>query len=160
VILVVSGIRDVARGSERDVEMAVLEALGRDPSEMRFGGARGVDTIALAAAGSVWSETRLRVFVPGRFSQQPRDAALAISAYAGEVVELGMSLADKRSFLRRNDAMLDGATDLLAFTDGRSSGGTFYTIMQARHRGIAVKIVPVQSRSASARRGHASQASS
>ena len=50
-ITVITGIRDIAADSYDIVEMAVLEELARpNLHEIRFGGARGVDDVALRAA--------------------------------------------------------------------------------------------------------------
>jgi len=50
-ITVITGIRDIAESSFETVELTVAEELGSLVlQQMRFGGARGVDDIALRAA--------------------------------------------------------------------------------------------------------------
>lgn len=149
-IVVISGIRDLAPQSHADVEIAVADAVV-DADEMRFGGALGVDTVALVAAREAADvETALRVFVPGLLAAQPRTAIQAIKACADEVVELGMR-PTRDSYLRRNDAMLKGASRLWAFTDGRTTGGTAYTIERALATGVKVETVQVAASTKAAR---------
>ena len=75
-----------------------------------------------------------------------------------KVIELNLKTLGSWGYLRRNDAMLLGPKDavgclvahpadrLVAFTDGRSTGGTAYTIRKARALGIKVEIVSVKAR--------------
>jgi hypothetical protein len=141
-IIAVSGIRDLAVESEADVELAVADAIF-NVEEMRFGGARGSDTVALGAACELAdAELLLRVFVPGRLRDQPREAVAAAQC-ADEVVELGLPLTPW-AYYQRNDALLRGADRLLAFTDGRDTGGTAYTIERAAEWGIPTDLIPVR----------------
>lgn len=140
-ITVISGIRELHPSSYADVELAVLDETDI-ATTMRFGGALGVDTVALRAAGP--SEIRKSVFVPFRVRDQPEAAREAIENCANDIVELRFA-KHSSAYLRRNDAMLDGADRLLAFTDGRDTGGTAYTIREAKKRNIETIIVPVLS---------------
>ena len=114
-------------------------------TEIRFGGAIGVDTVALEACcylrSKVWPE--LVVIVPYRVEDQPLAARKVIETCADEVIELDLPRIG-RSALQRNDALLDGANRLIAFTDGRTKGGTWYTIERARDLEIEVEIVEVR----------------
>lgn len=115
-----------------------------------------MDTVALRAACSVavvdgFFRPRLRVFVPWTVERQPEEARAAIRRCADEVVELRLTVSD--AYLRRNDAMLDGATELLAFTDGRAKGGTAYTIRKAGKLGIPVTEVLVNTHAYRQNRG-------
>lgn len=145
-IVAVSGIRDVGEAWVPVVEEAarrtadlVVQSFGR--REMRFGGAIGVDTIALQAVGLVEGLSRV-VYVPFTVGDQPRAARRAIDLWATTVVELELR-RQKRSYLKRNLAMLDGADRLLAFSDGRTTGGTAFTVDQAKRRGHDVGLVHV-----------------
>ncbi len=146
---VVTGIRDLSRASERAVDRAIAEALERDLDEMRFGGARGTDTVALRAAFA-WRQVRgsakplLRVYVPGRLIEQPAEARAVADRCADAVVGLGLPLQHASSYLDRNEAMLEGADTLLAFTDGRMQGGTAWTLQRAAERGMEVVTVSVR----------------
>jgi hypothetical protein len=143
-VVVVSGIRELAPWSEADVDMAMVEVLAARPREVRFGGARGADTVALrAACESREAPTRLRVYAPCRARDLTGESAELAAHCADSVVECGGDPRMKRSYLDRNDRMLDGATRLVAFTDGRAHGGTAYTIRAARKLGVAVEVVPV-----------------
>lgn len=44
----------------------------------------------------------------------------------------------ERCLLKRNDYMLDFASEIIAYYDGKPKGGTFYTIRNAMLRGIRV----------------------
>jgi hypothetical protein len=143
VIVAVSGIRDLSPQSYADVELAIIEEM-IDVDEMRFGGALGVDTVALRVACELADvETTLVVIVPCSAADQPREAREAF-ACASRIVELGLPRS-RGAYLRRNDVLLDGADKLIAFTDGRATGGTAYTIERATRAGLDVRIVPVSS---------------
>lgn len=144
-ITVFSGIRDLDDASLADVELVVADEVV-DAAECRFGGALGVDTAALLAACEVAGPARLKVFVPDVLARQPREARNAVERCADEIVELHLPIGVKRSFLDRNEAMLAGADRLVAFTDGRATGGTAYTIRRALERRIDVSVVPVLAR--------------
>jgi predicted amidophosphoribosyltransferase len=136
-ITVVSGIRDLPASGVPDVELAVREVIvGSD--EVRLGGALGVDTAALGAACE--SDARCVVYVPFGVRDQPRDARQVIERSGAEVAELDLPRG-RSAFLRRNDSMLHGAHQLVAFTDGREDGGTAYTIRAAKRLGLPVEIV-------------------
>lgn len=136
-ITVVTGIRDLAASSIPAVELAVCEELRRC-TEMRFGGARGVDNVALQAALDMYPQPPpwLRAFVPFAIDAQPRECQDALSR-VHDVVELRLP-SNKGSYLKRNAAMLEGAARVVAFTDGRAAGGTAYTLQRARLLGLDV----------------------
>lgn len=146
VITVVSGIRELDPGSIPDVELALAEELAQPGlTEVRLGGALGVDTVALAAACFGPPHVRVVVVVPFTLDKQPALARQQVQACRTVgVLELRLP-AGKSAYLRRNDKMLEGAQRLLAFTDGRTSGGTAYTIDRARRLGLEVDVVPVGS---------------
>ena len=43
-----------------------------------------------------------------------------------------------RCFLDRDEFLVENASDLIAYYDGREKGGTYYTIKKARARGIPI----------------------
>ena len=142
-ITVVTGIRDLSPESYPDVEMAVVEEVA-DASEVRFGGAIGSDTVALAAACDADPFVMLRAFVPWTLADQPSRAREVLQLCARDIVEL--RLPRKRwAPIRRNERMLAGADRVLAFTDGRTKGGTASTIRKARTAGLEVVEIPVRS---------------
>jgi hypothetical protein len=149
-IIAFTGIRDIDPASLDVLARAVEAELAYDPVEMRFGGAIGSDTYALAAA---WkhrlpnSPTRLVVIVPFRLHDQPRFAASIADKYASEVRELKLSRMRKSAYFERNVALVRGATRVVAFTDGRRSGGTYHAMSVARKNGAELLIVPVLARS-------------
>lgn len=135
----VSGIRDLGPAWYAEVELAVLEQAAV-ASELVFGGALGTDTVALAAC--CLATVPRRVVVPFTVREQPAAAARVIQACATDVDELRLAHRPS-SYLRRNDRMLAGAQRLLAFTDGRTTGGTAYTIRKAHALGLQVVVVGV-----------------
>ena len=141
----VVGIRDLHPDSEPEVELAVAEEIGNGATELRFGDARGSDEVALGAACAIQSpETALKVFVLSSLDASPRSRR-SLFAECSEVVELGLRPGAKWSYDRQADALLEGADRLLAFTDGRESGGTWAAVEKAVKAGIGVTVVYVLS---------------
>lgn len=138
-ILVISGIRDPAPEAFDDIDLAVLDAASA-ATEVRIGGALGVDTIAIMALAA--HPAHVIVYVPYALRDQPAKAKAAVSEVADHVVELHLPRS-KGAYLARNAHMLDGADRLLAFTDGRSTGGTAWMIRAARAAGIPVDVVSI-----------------
>ncbi len=148
-ILAITGHRAIARESEQAVRQAMAEALAGAPSEIRFGGALGVDTLALTAAHELrQAGTRLVVYAPATIADLPRGAREVAERCADHVVELEGDPRNRLTYLQRNDAMLDGADQLVAFWNGTRSGGTWYTVRKARELGFEVKVVAVTVRGA------------
>ena len=141
-VVAFTGIRDLSSASIPDVEDAVADVLSERPRELRFGGAVGADCAALSAACVGDGSACVVVVVPFKVADQPQLCRDLISRCANRIVELGLPKA-RWAYLRRNDRLLDDADLLVAFTDGRKSGGTAYTIGEAHNRGIEVRIVPV-----------------
>jgi hypothetical protein len=121
-----------------DAFIAIEIAFGVE--ELRFGGASGVDTIALCSAAlRRRSRTpKLRVFVPTSVEEQPLVAARAIDRYADEVVELFLPAHEPTTFMARNRILVAGARKLLGFTDGRPTGDPAWTIGHAAEEGLLV----------------------
>lgn len=145
-LVTITGIRDLHPASEPDVELAIAEVFAMGATELRFGGALGADTVALVAAAHLRpAGASLVVFVPCTLAHQPAEARRAIEKCADSVIELRLP-PQPWAYLRRNDAMLKGAVDyLLAFTDGRSAGGTAYTMEAAEKLKIPVVKIRVLS---------------
>lgn len=143
-LVTITGIRDLHPASEPDVELAIADLFAMGAKTIRFGGALGADTVALTAAGELRpASVRLEVFVPCTLADQPAVARRAIEKYADTVIE-GRLPMKPWAFLKRNDAMLTGDVELVvAFTDGREEGGTWYTMNAAKRRGITVLPVRV-----------------
>lgn len=143
-ILVVSGHRDLHDTSVPIIERTMAIEAPR-ATVVRFGGAIGVDTVALEVCcylrSEVWPD--LLVIVPHRVEDQPLSARAVIETCADKVIELDLP-REGRSALDRNDALLDSANRLVAFTDRRTTGGTWYTIERAKDSGIEVEIVEVR----------------
>jgi uncharacterized phage-like protein YoqJ len=131
-----------------EIERASDAARNSPPSVLRFGGAIGVDSIALQAARQLRRprhRVNLVVIVPGKLTEQPKCAYHVALRCADQIIELDFPRGVKWAYLRRNDKLLDGAQRLVAFTDGRATGGTAYTIKRAQKFGIDVELVTVRS---------------
>ncbi len=139
-ITVVSGIRDVDPEWIPDIELAMAGEVAVS-REIRFGGALGVDTFALEAVCKVRRLRRV-VYVPFKLRDQPRATLPAIDHCSTRVIELNLPRS-KDAYLQRNRAMLKGADRLLAFWDGRHSGGTWWTIKEAHKMRLPVQVVSV-----------------
>jgi len=139
-IIAVTGIRDIAEVSAPDVLLATIDAAVAS-KEMLFGGAKGADTQALDAACGI---TRCRVILPAFLSSQPLEARTVIRDCADVIEELAHPAFPKaEAYYARNRALVDGADRLLAFTDGKTSGGTHWTMQYAASRGVPVDAVSV-----------------
>ena len=106
------------------------------PDVVIFGGAVGVDTVALAAAQHHRSygghtvrahRSRLVVIVPDVVAAQPHEAREAIRLYADEVVEMRNPITGYDNFYAyhaRNREMVKRATHVLGFWNGDPRSGT------------------------------------
>lgn len=141
-MVAVTGIRDLHPDSGPLVRR-VITALAQSCEEMRFGGARGVDTLALQAAHATGGNCRLVVVVPGRLHEQPSCARDAAERYAHHIVELRQRLC-RDAFLRRNVRLVEGVDLLAAFPDQQGRGGTGHAMREAQRRRIRVQTTIVR----------------
>jgi hypothetical protein len=152
--VVVTGVRDPDDAGRLTVRKKLAEIVAALPAGIIFGGARGVDTIALCAAGVLPRhdlKPRRVVIVPGRTVEQPMAACYAIETFADEVIELRGDLSQPSSFHARNARMLveavgrDAVEDpaVVAFLAPGVAGGTRATVERARRLGLTVEEVPV-----------------
>lgn len=140
--IAISGMRDIVPADYPIIEIQIADILSERPEEVLFGGARGTDTVALAAACAMLGGTRppkLTVIVPKRVKDQPLEAREWISECADEVIELNAPRLDTKAYWQRNKALISRADGLVAFWDGHS-GGTGMTIRLAEEMGKPVHI--------------------
>lgn len=150
-LVAVSGIRDIEpEDADRVVAPAMQKVCDDHPLEIRFGGARGVDTIALAAALRYrYRKTQLTIIVPGFLSEQPpiarRVAERALQERHTRLIELELPLNVPTSFTASNIRLLhphkgEKVDALLAFRHSRQGvkGGTLQTMKQAKYHDIPV----------------------
>ncbi len=147
-IVAITGSRSVTEADAAHVAR-IVEALVYEvrPAEIIFGGAVGVDTIALAAAQHHRScggrtvrahRSRLVVIVPDVVAAQPHAAREAIRLYADEVVELRRKITRADGFAAyhaRNREMVDRATTVLGFWNGDPRSGTHACLAYAARIG-------------------------
>lgn len=154
-IVAFTGIRDVATSSHGAVFDAVRDEVVAGATELRFGGARGSDTVALRAAKRIvdvalGSRVRIVAVVPFRLSDQPHEASEAVKQCADDILELALPKNTRLQLVagyhQRNAELLRPAARVVAFIDDRTSGGTYATIRLARRRGLDLRIVSVRSR--------------
>ncbi len=150
-IVAITGSRSVTEADAAHVAR-IVEALVYEvrPAEIIFGGAVGVDTIALAAAQHHRScggrtvrahRSRLVVFVPDVVAAQPHAAREAIRLYADEVIELRQRITrtdEWAAYHARNREMVDRATHVLGFWDGGHRSGAGSCISYAQRVGRVV----------------------
>jgi hypothetical protein len=124
----------------------VLDAYdGPTPSEVRTGGAFGVDSAAAVLAKARWPLARHVLVAPAA----PYNTALRGDVEFDLVLRASAGATVAASYLNRNDFLLgtDALADLLlafprlAVEQWRS--GTWATIRRARKRGVAVAIHPL-----------------
>jgi len=142
--VMITGLRDMAPTAEALIEATLAKVVDRpEPIEIRFGGARGVDTCALILAARLAPDCDRVVYCPGVIADLQEEARAAL-IYATKVIELGAARG-KAAFLQRNLSMLAGADVVIAFTDGRDHGGTAHAITYARLRRVPVEVVMIPS---------------
>jgi hypothetical protein len=153
--VVVTGIRSPTPEGAETVAGKLTAVVGRRPAGIIFGGAAGVDTIALKAAATARRSAdtpKLVVIVPGLVGQQPREAQRFINMHSDETIELGLDLSRPGSYAARNGRMitegrLRDETEtpiLLAFpADNGIQGGTTMTIDLAAGWGVEIDRVPI-----------------
>jgi len=144
-VIAITGHRELLDGAAEEIEWTIAEELSDHwPSEIRFGGALGTDTEALIAACNMRVEgapgPKLHVIVPFKAKNMPEQARRWATECADVITELDLAKS-KKAYLERNLALLEGADRLVAFTDGRQTGGTAHTIREAARRHIPTRIV-------------------
>lgn len=112
-------------------------ALG-EPHGWVFGGALGVDTIALEEVTRAGVAAHTIVVLPNTLAHAPVASRAAIEACRPTIIELHMDPSNRASYLRRNDYMLDMSRHVLAFYDGDPRSGTGYTVRRAEQLGLNV----------------------
>lgn len=154
-IVAITGHRALTPADEVLVT-ARVDALIYDvrPSAVIFGGAVGVDTVALWAAmrprtkGTVrLHRTRLVVIVPDTVRAQPHAAREAIRVCADEVVEMrnAITRADGwAAYHARNREMVDRADAVLGFWTGDHASGTGACLAYARRMGREVWVEEIE----------------
>lgn len=138
----VSGTRDIIPLDYEIIKLQISNLLSEHPEELLFGGARGADTVALAAAYTERGEERtpkLTVIVPKRIQDQPLEAQKWIER-ADEIIELKAHRLGTKAYEQRNHTLVSRSDKLVAFWDGHS-GGTGMTIRLAEEMGKPVHIV-------------------
>ena len=142
----ICGTRDLSHGDFAVIEDHMMDVLSEAPEEILFGGARGTDTMALAAVCAALGGHRppkLTVIVPRRLSDQPVEAQEWARECADEVVELKAQKLTRDAYFKRNRKLVERADFLLTFWDGKSTG-TAMTIEFARDVGLPFEIVHVR----------------
>lgn len=119
---------------------AVFRGLDRlNARAYNLGGARGIDSDALEYLSRTKPGVRLNVICPNRVRNQPAAARAAIDRYATNVIEL--KNAGPARYQIRNKYIVDHSDRMVAFYDGRGSGGTYNTINYARAQGRPLETI-------------------
>ena len=122
---------------------AVLDAYGKGIRNFISGFAMGFDMMAaevVAALKQSHPDIILTAAIPfngqaSRFSFYDRKRYDILLEVADEVIVLSDSFYP-RCFLDRDEFMVNNASSLIAYYDGREKGGTFYTIRKAMAQNI------------------------
>lgn len=141
-VVAVTGHRHITSADAATVEREVAAEVAAGARRWVFGGAIGVDTVALLAA---WGPSQhCTVIVPGTVAQQPAAARKVIETRADDVVEMrAANLSSSAPYMLRNTAMVHASSRVLAFTDGGPSG-TRNAMEYARFQARTVRVVGVQ----------------
>ncbi|MFE9410810.1 hypothetical protein ACFYN0_18775 [Streptomyces sp. NPDC006704] len=111
-----------------------------------LGGARGIDSLALAWLAEN-TDARLTVVVPGTVAQQPAEACRAIALAGrriGDIVELGAAELGRAAYHARNRWMVDHASLTIGFPHSIApSTGTWQTLDYTAEQGKPRLVVPV-----------------
>lgn len=112
----------------------------RDPTELRFGGAVGVDTAAAWNALTFWPNVRRVLVKPAApWSERIPLGSVVINAPRGR--------SNAHSYMLRNDILVGEPTEVLvAFPETLNEelrSGTWATIRRANKRGITIKWCPL-----------------
>lgn len=142
-VLALTGHRGLAPGAPALIRQQ-LEGLVLDYPEATWlsGGAVGVDQIAAQALLDLGERVELVLPFPiliqgARWSEAQRELLDGLAVQAASVEVLG-SRYHAAGYHIRNRRLLDRADVLVAFTDGRSTGGTASVIRLAERRGIPI----------------------
>lgn len=121
-------------------------------TEVVFGGAQGVDTVALLFALLFKQENpfhihpRLVVMLPNTIEEQPK-STIDVTNSADEVIELCNRISPDDgfgSYRKRNEAMVQRVNRVVAFWNGVARTGTFMTINLAKSYKKQVEIIDIQ----------------
>ena len=111
-----------------------------------FGGAIGVDSLALQSSLECEPRPRLILVVPDKLSNQPR-STWEPSKQADEIIELCNPITYDDffySYKLRNIYMVDHSDKTVAFWTGDTKSGTYHTITYTRSKNKPCDIVPLK----------------
>ncbi len=139
----ITGNRHPSR-SDNIIISRVMKDVVLQSKKIIFGGAIGVDTVALESAIK-WRHflnkpVRLIVIVPNTLSSQPRETWVT-SHKADRIIELGNDGPNR--FRIRNTAMVRRSDVLVAFWNGQKRSGTYMTMNIARRMKKPVKVIRI-----------------
>lgn len=142
-VVSITGSREFDIRESRLIHAAIAEIVSNPfVREIRFGGALGVDTLALREAIRYTRRPRLVVVVPGMIWQQPGYAA-GMARAADEIVELGLPYSDSNRYRKHNQHLVDAADMLWVFWNGDECSGPAMTMRMAKKKGIPVNVVRI-----------------
>lgn len=120
-------------------------------AEVIFGGAQGVDTVALLCALLFKEKNpyniipKLTVIIPCTMEEQP-SSTREVTESADEIVELCHKITSSdgyNAYRARNEVMVDRADRIVAFWDGEARSGTFMTINLAKQKKKPFEIIDI-----------------
>lgn len=147
--VVFTGHRFISAAAQTEAKIKlkdrIMDAYSRGVRVFVTGMAMGFDLIAASVVVGLQREhedLQLIAVVPFR-GQSERFNPYFKSLYEHILVKASRTIVlseryYERCLLKRNDYMLDFASEIIAYYDGKPKGGTFYTIRNAMLRGIRV----------------------
>ena len=128
-----------------ELERAITVCYDSGIRHFLCGMALGFDMLAaetLLAMKAQHPDIRLTAVIPfrgqsGKFSPADKERYQSILGKADNVVCLSETYFDG-CFLRRNDYMLNRASHIIAYYNGKPKGGTFYTCRRAERMGLEI----------------------
>lgn len=147
--VVFTGHRFISVAAQTEVRIKlkdrIMDAYSRGVRVFVTGMAMGFDLIAASVVVGLQREhedLQLIAVVPfrgqsERFNPYFKSLYEQILAKASRTIVLSERYYE-RCLLKRNDYMLDFASEIIAYYDGKPKGGTFYTIRNAMLHGIPV----------------------
>lgn len=149
----ITGNREVTSGDILLIKEAMKTiCLDKNVKSVRFGGARGTDTIALNYSLMFKKEfsrddLQLIVYLPDMLEKQPK-STWEITSQADEVVEMKNEIKREdgwASFRKRNEKIVSEPTNLLiAFWDGQIPSGTYDCMNKAKEKNVQIKTITIQ----------------
>jgi len=140
------GSRDITKSGRQTIHEGMTEELMEiNPDRIYFGGARGSETAALEAAGTIKEKFKIAVtlvgVVPWKVDDQPEESVAAINKYADKVIELEYEkpVGTEADYQKQNQFNIKRANRCRIFWDGKDEK-TQRTAELAHEAGLHIRV--------------------